>query len=203
LKDENWNRKWEENFQPITIGDIHVRASFHAPQPAKREIIIEPKMSFGTGHHATTSLMIQEMLKTDCTGRNVLDMGCGTSILAILASMLGAKEVTAVDVDDWAVENSKENLNRNEIKNVTVLKGDAEIIGERPFDVVLANINRNVLLNDMWVYSRSLNRGGRLLLSGFYEEDVKQIKKAAEENGLTFINYEVSEHWTMARFSKA
>jgi ribosomal protein L11 methyltransferase len=203
MKDENWNEKWEQNFNPVTIGSVYIRAPFHPADPEKTEIIIEPKMSFGTGHHATTSLMVKAMLNVDFRNKTVADMGCGTSVLAILASKLGAKAVTAIDIDDWAVENSGENLNRNLIKNVLVLKGNADSLADSRFDVILANIQRNVLLKDMQAYSRALNQGGVLLLSGIYEDDVALIRETAQEEGLTFINYEVSEHWAMARFSKA
>jgi len=201
IQQQNWNEVWEKNFEPIQVGEVYIRAPFH-PQKAgvKYELVIEPKMSFGTGHHSTTSLMIMEMLKTGFRDRTVLDMGCGTSLLAILASKLGAKNILAIDIDDWAVENSIENCTRNHVSNIEVQKGDAALLKDKRFDVILANINRNVLLADMGSYASSLNPGGQILLSGFYEGDVEVIRKCAEQNGLIFSGTDALNQWSVMCF---
>jgi ribosomal protein L11 methyltransferase len=203
IAQQNWNETWEKNFEPMQIGDVYVRAPFHEKRDdVKYELIIEPKMSFGTGHHATTSLMVLEMLKTDFREKSVLDMGCGTSLLAILASKLGAKNILAIDIDDWAVENSKENCLRNNTPEIVVKKGDASLLIGKSFDIILANINRNVLLADMNQYSQSLNQGGEILFSGFYESDIDAIKEAAAKEGLEYKAYDVLREWAVLRFKK-
>jgi len=201
IEQQNWNEMWEKNFEPMHIGDVYIRAPFHESKAGvKYDLIIEPKMSFGTGHHATTTLMVLEMLKTDFTGKAVLDMGCGTSLLAILASKLGAKNILAIDIDEWAVENSIENCARNSVENVEILKGDAALLKDRKFDLVLANINRNVLLEDMHAYSACLPRNGQILFSGFYDKDMEAIQRSAEECGLRFLNSDSLNEWTVMRF---
>jgi len=203
IEQQNWNEVWEKNFEPMQIGDVFIRAPFHESRPGvKYELIIEPKMSFGTGHHATTSLMILEILKTDFKDKTVLDMGCGTSLLAILASKLGAKNLLAIDIDEWAVENSIENCGRNNVSNIEVIKGDATGIKGRQFDIVLANINRNVLLEDMKAYASSLRPGGEILFSGFYETDIEVIQKEAEKNGFSLLNSDTLNQWAVVRFLK-
>jgi len=200
---QNWNEEWEKNFEPIQIGDVYIRAPFHeTKEDIKYELIIEPKMSFGTGHHATTSLMVLEMLKTDFRDKSVLDMGCGTSLLAILAAKLGAKNILAIDIDDWAVENSRENCLRNNTPDIIVRKGDASLLEGKSFDIILANINRNVLLEDMHRYVESLNAEGEILFSGFYESDIDAIKDAAAKEGLEYKSYDVLQEWAVLRFRR-
>ncbi len=199
----NWNAEWEKNFfNPIVIGnDCLIRSTFHKNTPAtKYEIVIDPKMSFGTGHHSTTTLMVQQLLRMELEQKSLLDMGCGTGILAILARMRGAQPVTAIDIDEWSVENTGENLQLNSTTDIEVKLGGAEAIGNQSFDIILANINRNILLNDMHVYTRALQPGGTLLMSGFYEIDLSLIQEEALKNGLTFVSHEVLKDWTVAVF---
>jgi len=204
IAQQNWNETWEKNFEPIQIGDVYIRAPFHEKKDdVKYELVIEPKMSFGTGHHATTSLMVLEMLKTDFREKSVLDMGCGTSLLAILSSKLGAKNILAIDIDDWAVENSRENCLRNHTPEVVIKKGDASLLTGKSFDIILANINRNVLLADMHQYSAALNQGGEILFSGFYESDIDDVKGYATKEGLDYKAYDVLNQWAVLRFKKA
>ena len=204
IAEQNWNTEWEKNFQPILVdGKISVRAPFHPP--AKNftyEIIIEPKMSFGTGHHATTALMIRQLSRMQLTGKKVLDMGCGSGILAILAAKMGAAEVHAVDTDEWAVENSVENCARNNTQQIHVQKGNAASLIDRRFDVILANINRNTLLEDLPVYADCLVSGGELVLSGFYTEDRGKILERTNCLGLSFTEEKVNEQWIAMSFSK-
>ena len=202
MPDKDWNAEWEKSFTPITVaGKCRIRAPFHeydAQYPL--DIIIEPKMSFGTGHHATTTLMIQQLFDIDLRGKAVLDMGCGTGVLAIAALKLGAKSAVAIDIDHWSVENTKENAARNNVE-MTVIEGGAEAISGS-FDVILANINRNILLDQMPVYSRSLTAGGVLCLSGFYESDLEIIKAKAAELELQFEKVVERDEWVSARFVK-
>ena len=169
IEQQNWNEEWERHFNPVLIDDtVLIKASFHQNLPQSLyEIIIDPKMSFGTGHHSTTALMIKMMITMDFKNKDVLDMGCGTGVLAILAHKLGASHVSAVDIDEWAVNNAKENLQHNSIKNFEIWQGGAETLTNNKFDVILANINRNILVNDMPAYANSLKKGGLLILSGF------------------------------------
>ncbi len=200
IEQVNWNEEWEKHyFEPIVIGnDCVIHSTFHQNVPAcKYDIIIDPKMSFGTGHHETTSLMLAEILKMDLTGKNVLDMGCGTAVLAILASMRGAQKVVAIDIDPWCIENSNENIQKNNINNIEVLLGGAEKLGTEEFDLILANINRNILLNDIKKYSTVLNTGGVLLLSGFYVEDVPVITEEITKNKLQFIEFQSKNNWVI------
>lgn len=202
---ENWNAVWESNFEPISIGSCHVRATFH---PAQRdyeyEIVIEPKMAFGTGHHQTTSLMLEYLLEeVDISGRSVLDMGCGTGILAILASMRGAKEVLAIDNDPVCVSSVEENSKLNKRNNINFALGSDNLLKNHSFDIILANINRNILLDQMENYFSVLKSGGKLYLSGFYEsEDLSLIKQAASDIGLFYIGHKVKDMWVAARFDK-
>ena len=204
IPQENWNKEWESNFQPIEVdGKCYIRAPFHDPKPGfLYDVIIEPKMSFGTGHHDTTQLMIRQLMLLNVKNRSLLDMGCGTGVSAIVASMLGADPITAVDVDQWSYENTLENLEKNNINNVLVHKGDAQILEDKSFHVILANINRNVLLADLPVYARSLEKGGELLLSGFFETDIAELRPAAEKLGLKYEGVKASNQWSMLHFTK-
>ena len=205
IKSQNWNAEWEKNFEPIEVDTrCYVRASFHALKSGfDHEIIITPKMSFGTGHHATTFLVMKEMLdNNDLFGKKVLDMGCGTGILAILAAKLGASNIVAIDIDEWPCENAKENIHINKIANVFVDKGDAQILAGQAFDVILANINRNVLLEDMGIYVKCLNNNGDLLLSGFYKSDVEILVNKAESFGLNFVSKNSKDDWALLHFKK-
>ncbi|MDD4142243.1 MAG: 50S ribosomal protein L11 methyltransferase [Bacteroidales bacterium] len=177
--DENWNEKWEENYPPVLIDEkCYVRAPFHeALKNVDYDIVIQPKMSFGTAHHETTSQILSELLKVDCKGKSLLDMGCGTGVLAILAAKKGADMIWAVDNDEWAYENTLENVERNEATFIKAFLGDASLLKDVSFDIVIANINRNILLEDMDKYYNVLNPGGLLLLSGFYEDDFNMINE--------------------------
>lgn len=202
---QNWNEEWEKNFEPLFIGDkVSVRADFHPrPQEAEYDIVITPKMSFGTGHHETTTLMIENQLTLSHVGKRVLDMGCGTGILAIMAEQLGAREVLAVDIEDWTVENAHENAARNNCQTLEIRLGDASVLaGEAPFDLILANINRNVLLADMPVYSHLLLPQSPLVLSGFYTEDLPLLQEKAAEHGLAFESMREKNNWVSAIFRK-
>lgn len=200
----NWNEEWEKNFSPIDVDGIcYVRAPFHSPKNAEYEIVIEPKMSFGTGHHETTYLMMKYLLKLNIKDKSVLDMGCGTAILAILAMMRGAKEADAVDIDRWCYENSLENIQKNNIENITVIEGDAGVLTAEPkYDLVIANINRNILLADMKKYVQTMKPNSDILFSGFYTEDIAAIKSEAEVNGLIFVDNMEKNNWVALHFQK-
>jgi ribosomal protein L11 methyltransferase len=197
----NWNEEWEKNFDPIDVdGKCHVRAPFHPKTEAEFDIVIEPKMSFGTGHHETTHMMIQHLLETDVNGMKALDMGCGTAILAILAEMKGAKPIDAIDIDNWCYLNSIENAERNHCKEITVYEGDAALLKGKKYDLIIANINRNILLNDMQQYVNCLNKNGLLLLSGFYTEDIPFIDASCTEKGLTFVKQFERNNWVSLKY---
>jgi len=205
MEDKNWNEEWEKYFfEPIIINDeCIIHSSFHKDIPKlKYDIIIDPKMAFGTGHHETTSLMIGEILNMDLAGKSVLDMGCGTSVLAILASMRGAGDLTAIDIDDWCVDNSLENIQLNNVSGIDVLLGGAELLEGLHFDIVLANINRNILLNDMQSYANTLPAGGELYMSGFYTEDVPVIETKARELGFEMLYSKQKNNWAVVRMLK-
>jgi ribosomal protein L11 methyltransferase len=204
IAQQNWNKEWESSFQPIEVdGRCYIRAPFHDPKEGfEFDIVIEPKMSFGTGHHQTTQLMISRLMLMNVKNRSWLDMGCGTGVLAIVAAQMGANPITAIDIDDWSFENTRENLERNNINNVLVHKGNAQILAGQLFHVILANINRNVLLADMPIYYRSLEKGGSLVLSGFFETDIPEISRKAEELGMKLEDRAVRDQWTMLHFIK-
>ena len=208
MPDKDWNSEWEKNyFQPIVIGDRCVVCStFHKDVPdTEYKIVIDPRMSFGTGHHATTALMLTRILDTDMTGKTVLDMGCGTGILAFLARMRGAKKCIGVDIDEWCVDNTKDNIRLNNLDNVEVFQGTAytleSLVPEGGFDLVLANINRNILLADMDKYVKAMRTGSELFISGFYVDDVPVLKAHAEEVGLKFEDLKQNSNWACVRFS--
>ncbi len=205
VESKNWNEEWEKNyFQPIVIGkECVIHSSFHQDMPEARfDILIDPKMSFGTGHHETTSLMLAELLNLDVAGKSFLDMGCGTAVLAILARMKGASPVTAIDIDEWAYENSLENIRLNQVSDITVKLGGAELLGAETYEVILANINRNILLNDMHHYISCMHTDSLLFMSGFYTEDIPMIREEAEKNGLTFIGHTEKNRWVAVQFIK-
>ena len=201
IKQMNWNSEWEKNFEPILVNDlVSIRAPFHKnPLPMdigiKYDIVIEPKMSFGTGHHETTHLMIEHLINLDLNDKTVLDMGCGTGILAIFAEMKGASKLDAIDIDPWCYENSLENIQRNKSKHITVFQGDASLLNKKKYDIIIANINRNILLQDLSTYSKCLNEKGVLLLSGFYSEDIPIIDKEAVRNKLKLTKKLERNNW--------
>ena len=203
-EDKDWNEEWEKNFfQPIVIGDrCCIHSTFHKDTPkTEYEILINPQMAFGTGHHETTSSIICELLDADLKDKSVLDMGCGTSILAILASMRGANPVTAIDIDDWCVNNSRDNIELNNIHNIKVELGDAALLeGREAFDVIIANINRNILLTDMDRYAACMHKGSELFMSGFYVQDIPAIREKAESLGMTFIHHREKNNWAAVKF---
>lgn len=205
IKEENWNALWESNFNPILVDDAcYVRATFHESKPQyPYQIVIDPKMSFGTGHHQTTSMMLSYILEHDFQAKRVLDMGCGTGILAILASKKGASAITAIDFDSICVESVKENTLLNDVSNIEVRLGSSEAIGDDKFDVILANINRNILLDQMPTYAASLEEGGELFLSGFYaQEDLPILQQACEKHALAYQDHKQTDLWCAARFIK-
>jgi len=202
---QNWNAEWEKNFQPLVIADkVSVRAPFHPkPEGIEYDIVIMPRMSFGTGHHETTALMLENQLGVDHAGKRVLDMGCGTGILAIMAELLGARQVLAVDVEPWTVENARDNAAENSCRTIECRLGGVETLAdEAPFDLILANINRNVLLEDMHEYSRLLPAGQPILFSGFYEEDLDKITAEAERQGLAYQRHTTLRSWVSALYVK-
>lgn len=205
IEQVNWNEEWEKNFSPIDVdGVCYIRAPFHEKTAATYDIVIEPKMSFGTGHHETTFMMTRHILQNDVKDKVVLDMGCGTAILAILASLRGATQVDAIDIDNWCYLNSIENAERNNCLNIQVFEGDASILAKEPkYDVVLANINRNILIKDMKSYGDCLKSGGEIYFSGFYVEDIPYIQKAAEAEGLSYVSQLEKNNWVSLKFIKA
>jgi ribosomal protein L11 methyltransferase len=205
IEDRNWNEVWESNYQPVLIdGRCFIRAPFHdADTKAEFNILLNPKMAFGTAHHETTATMISLLLTENVENKDVLDMGCGTGVLAILAKMKGAKQVTAIDNDIWAFENTVENVELNGLADIDVYQGDAKLLSKDDnYDVILANINKNILLKDIAVYAQSLIKSGKLFLSGFYESDLKDISLNCEQNGLKFVFRKSKNNWTAAVFQK-
>lgn len=201
IEQTNWNEEWEKNFNPIEVdGMVTVRAPFHEKTDTEFDIVIEPKMSFGTGHHETTHMMIQHILKNDFKDKSVLDMGCGTGVLAILAEMKGAKPIDAVDYDNWCYLNSLENVERNNCEHITVIEGDASVLKNNKYDIIIANINRNILLQDMAIYTSCLNKNGVLFLSGFYNDDIPIIRQACENQMLKFEEKLERNQWVALKF---
>ncbi len=202
---QNWNEKWEKHFfEPIIVANkCVVHSSFHTNIPnCNIKIVIDPKMSFGTGHHETTQLMMETILEIEMKDKIILDMGCGTSVLAILASKLGAKTIDAIDIDDWCVDNSKENLKLNNIHNIDVFQGTSDLLNNKNYDIIFANINRNILLNDIPQYSKHLSSNGLLLLSGFYTQDINTISEKAIEHNLHFVSKKELNNWNCLVFKK-
>ncbi|AFL97652.1 50S ribosomal protein L11 methyltransferase [Ornithobacterium rhinotracheale] len=200
----NWNKEWESNFSPININDAcYIRAEFHEPHPdAPYEIVIQPKMSFGTGHHETTHLMVEYLLNLDLDQKSVLDMGTGTGILAILSKMRGAKSCLGIDIDEWSYENAVENAERNNVE-VSFIKGGAESIPDEKFDLVLANINKNILKADMPFYINALKPNAQLILSGLLDIDEQEMIQFVEGFGLNFVDKKERNEWIALRFEKA
>ena len=207
LPDKNWNEEWEKQHKPVLVEAangkrVWVRAPFHEHRSdVDYEIEIEPKMSFGTAHHQTTYMMLSYLSELELAGQRVLDMGCGTAVLAILAKIRGAEYVEAIDIDEWAYNNAIENAQRNGVA-LNVRIGDASLLIDQQFDLIIANINRNILLNDMAAYAKVLAQGGTLLLSGFYESDVPVLQQHAEALGLQLQQQKVRQSWAALRLLK-
>ncbi len=203
IEQQNWNATWEKSFEPILIDNkCIIRAPFHEPLSNILNIIIEPKMSFGTGHHQTTYLMMQKMFEISIENKHVLDMGCGTAVLAILAEKIGANKVVAIDIEEWAFENAIENLTLNECKKIAVFKGGSEKINSEKFDIVIANINKNVLMNDVKNYASAMNNGSILLLSGFFITDSVSLIDKCKEYQLIYKSSSYKDEWCMLEFEK-
>lgn len=201
IKQENWNATWEQNFKPIVVDDIcMIRAPFHHPINVPYDIVIEPKMSFGTGHHETTHMMLQHILKLELKGKAVLDMGSGTGVLAILSGMRGATKVDAIDIDNWCYLNAKENVARNKMDFICVYEGDVTLLNDRTYDLIIANINRNILLADIPAYANVLNENGAILLSGFYLEDLEMINQKCTDIGLKFEKKLERNNWVAVKY---
>ncbi|REH54662.1 [LSU ribosomal protein L11P]-lysine N-methyltransferase [Tenacibaculum gallaicum] len=203
IEQTNWNAEWEKNFNPIQVDDlVSIRAPFHENPNLQYDIVIEPKMSFGTGHHETTHMMVQHLINLDVTDKKVLDMGCGTGILAIFSEMKGAQPIDAIDIDAWCYENSLENVERNNCKHISVYEGEASLLEGKKYDVIIANINRNILLNDMQTYTNCLTEKGVLLLSGFYSEDIPVIDNEVSKCGLTLKDTIKRNNWVALQYQK-
>ena len=203
IEQTNWNKEWEKNFNPIQVnGQVSIRAPFHENPSLNFDIVIEPKMSFGTGHHETTHMMVQHLLALDLKNKKVLDMGCGTGILAIFAEMKGAQPTDAIDIDSWCFENSLENVQRNGCKHINVLEGDSSLLKGKEYDVIIANINRNILLSDMKIYTDCLSENGVLLLSGFYKEDISIIESEVIKYGLVLDKMIQKNNWVALKYMK-
>ena len=199
IAQQNWNAEWEKSFQPIKVGTTClVRAPFHEAESVEYDIVIEPKMSFGTGHHETTYMMLSLILDSDMEQKSVLDMGCGTGVLAILARMKGARQVDAIDIEEWCYLNSLENVERNQCSDIKVEQGDSSLLDGRSYDIILANINRNILLKDIPVYASCMNPQGLLFLSGFYQEDLESITAACEHSGFKYQKHIEKNNWVAA-----
>ena len=203
IEQVNWNEEWEKHFDPIEVdGRCAVRAPFHEKTAVEFDIVIEPKMSFGTGHHETTHMMIKHLLKLDVRNMKTLDMGSGTGVLAILAEMRGAEPIDAIDIDNWCYLNAKENAERNNCKAIDVYEGDASLLVGRSYDLIIANINRNILLQDIPTYANCLTDNGVLLLSGFYTEDLAIVSEKCNDNALYFVENFERNNWIACKFEK-
>ena len=203
VEKQNWNIKWESNFDPIYVDDICcVRAPFHPKSDYKYDLVIEPKMSFGTGHHETTSMMISFILANEFTNSSVCDIGSGTGVLAILAEQRGANRIDAIDIDNWCYLNSLENIKRNNSKNINIFEGEVEKLMHFNYDNIFANINLNVLLNDICIYAKMLNKNGVLYLSGFYKKDINKIEQEARSSALKLIETKQENDWVSLKLSK-
>jgi ribosomal protein L11 methyltransferase len=201
IEPTNWNEEWEKNFNPIVVDDlVTVRAPFHKKLDTKYDLIIEPKMSFGTGHHETTHMMIQHILINNFEGKSVLDMGCGTGVLAILAEKVGAIKLDAIDIDNWCYLNSIENIERNNCEHISVYEGDVKLLEGKSYDSIIANINRNILLADIPKYSKCLNKKGTLFLSGFYKEDIPLIEAECNKQMLKLEETIQKGQWVSLKF---
>jgi len=204
LDNINWNEEWEKNFDPVFIEDkVQIRAIFHEPKPGfTHDVIITPKMSFGTGHHETTHLIVAEQLTIDHGNKRILDVGTGTGILAIMAHKLGARSITATDIDDWCIENCKENFGLNHMADFTILQGTiSNLTLSGTYDIIYANINKNVLMEELPIYSGLLAENGILVLSGFYSEDIDDLKEKAAQNDLFFMHSRSRNNWSMMQLS--
>ena len=203
VKKQNWNIKWESNFEPIYVDKTCcVRAPFHKKSNYKYDLVIEPKMSFGTGHHETTSMMISFILANSFSNSSVCDIGSGTGVLAILAEKRGASKIDAIDIDNWCYLNSIENIDRNNSENINVYEGEVQKLMQFTYDNIFANINLNVLLADIPIYSKMLNTGGLLYLSGFYQRDINSIEKATKNSNLSLVESKVKNEWVALKFAK-
>ena len=201
IEQTNWNKEWEKNFNPIIVDDFcTVRAPFHEKPKTKYDIVIEPKMSFGTGHHETTHMMIQHILNNDFSNKSVLDMGCGTGVLAILSEIKGARPIEAIDIENWCYLNSIENVERNNCQNISVYEGDTNLIKDRKYDIILANINRNILVKDIKVYASCLNKNGMLVLSGFYKNDIPILEGECRKHMLKLDEKLERNNWVSLKF---
>ncbi|MFS4493800.1 50S ribosomal protein L11 methyltransferase [Maribacter sp. 2308TA10-17] len=201
IEQENWNATWEENFNPIQVDNLCVvRAPFHEKSNVEFDIVIEPKMSFGTGHHETTHMMLQHILDHNFNGKSVLDMGSGTGVLAILTAMKGANSIEAIDIDHWCFLNAKENAARNNCEHIKIYEGDSSLLIDQKYDVIIANINRNILLSDIPKYAKHLNANGILFLSGFYKEDIPMISAKCTEVSLKFEKNLEKNNWVAVKY---
>lgn len=204
LENINWNEEWEKNFDPVFVDEkVQIRATFHEPKSGyDYDVIINPKMSFGTGHHETTHLMVAEQLKINHENKSILDVGTGTGILAIMAYKLGSGSISATDIDDWCIENSRENFEINQVRDYEVYQGMIDKLTLTGlYDIIYANINKNVLMNELPVYKSLLNNKGILVLSGFYTEDIDDLVKKAQNSGLTYEYSKTKNNWVLLRFS--
>jgi len=201
IEQQNWNAEWEKNFHPILVSKkCMVRAPFHKAVDVDYDIVIEPKMSFGTGHHETTHMMLQHILDNDFEGKSVLDMGCGTGVLAILAKKRGATDVEAIDIDEWCFLNTQENVDRNHCPDIKAYQGDSSLLEGKKYDIILANINRNILLEDIPIYANCLKKEGALFLSGFYLEDLDAISSKCAAYGLEFEKNLEKNNWISVKY---